>query len=134
VDVSLHLKFPADLDLRSAAEIARRVEQAICARPEVAAVQTHLEPLERTLSAREADAAAEIHATRTIEELVRERTGSRPEKIKLLATDGGRVVFVTLRVDEQTTLMTAHELAGELEEELRLRVPEIADVVIHTET
>jgi len=134
VDVSLHLKFPADLDLRSAAEIARRVEQAICARPEVAAVQTHLEPLERTLSAREADAAAEIHATRTIEQLVRERTGSRPEKIKLLATDGGRVVFVTLRVDEQTTLMSAHELAGELEEELRLRVPEIADVVIHTET
>ena len=44
------------------------------------------------------------------------------------------MVFVTLRVDEQTTLMTAHELAGELEEELRLRVPEIADVVIHTET
>ena len=62
VDVSLHLKFPADLDLRSAAEIARRIEQGDLRRPEVAAVQTHLEPLERTLSAREADAAAEIHA------------------------------------------------------------------------
>jgi divalent metal cation (Fe/Co/Zn/Cd) transporter len=134
VDVSLHLKFPADLDLRSAAEIARRVEEAICARPEVLAVQTHLEPLERTLTAREADDAAELHASRTIDELVRGRTGSRPEKIKLLATDGGRVVFLTLRVDEQTTLTDAHQLAGELEEELRLRLPDIADVVIHTQT
>jgi cation diffusion facilitator family transporter len=134
VDVSLHLKFPADLDLRSAAEIARRVEEAICARPEVLAVQTHLEPLERTLTAREADDAAELRASRTIDELVQERTGSRPEKIKLLATDGGRVVFLTLRVDEQTTLTDAHQLAGELEEELRLRLPDIADVVIHTQT
>jgi divalent metal cation (Fe/Co/Zn/Cd) transporter len=86
------------------------------------------------LTAREADDAAELRASRTIDELVQERTGSRPEKIKLLATDGGRVVFLTLRVDEQTTLTDAHQLAGELEEELRLRLPDIADVVIHTQT
>jgi len=134
VDVSLHLKFPADLDLRSAAQVSRRVEEAICARPEVSAVQTHLEPLERTLTAREADAAAELHATRTIGALVQERTGSNPQSVRLLATDGGRIVFVTLRVAEQTTLIDAHRLAGELEEELRLRVPDIADVVIHTQT
>ena len=47
--VSLHLKFPDDLDLRAAHEVAERVEQAIRARPGVADVQTHLEPLERPL-------------------------------------------------------------------------------------
>ncbi len=52
--VSLHLKFPADLDLRGAHEIAERVEAAILERPGVEDVQTHLEPLERPLQARPA--------------------------------------------------------------------------------
>jgi cation diffusion facilitator family transporter len=130
--VSLHLKFPADLDLRTAAEISDRVEQAICARPEVTAVQTHLEPLESTLRVADADAAVALDAARTIEQLLEERTGRGAHAIKVLATDGGRVVFLTLRVDPSTSLMAAHRLAGELEEELRLRLSDIADVVIHT--
>ena len=76
--VSLHLKFPPDLDLRSAHEIAERVEQAIRARPGVADVQTHLEPLERPLSARAQDGSADARTTHAIEQLVRERTGQRP--------------------------------------------------------
>jgi cation diffusion facilitator family transporter len=133
VNVSLHLKFPAELELREAAQIADRVERAICERPEVAAVQTHLEPLERTLSERPADVSADIHATREIERLVRERTGGGPEEIKLLSTDAGRVVFLTLEVDPEESLTAAHRLASELEEDLRQRVPDIADVVIRTE-
>jgi cation diffusion facilitator family transporter len=133
VDVSLHLKFPDDLDLRSAGEISDRIEHAICARPEVAAVQTHLEPLERTLTAHGADADSERETKRAIELLLRERTGVTPHKIKLLSTDGGCVVFLTLGVAPDMTLTDAHRLAGELEEELRLHVAGIADVVIHTE-
>jgi divalent metal cation (Fe/Co/Zn/Cd) transporter len=53
--------------------------------------------------------------------------------VRLLSTDAGRVVFLTLRVDPGETLAGAHRLAGELEEELRQQVPEIADVVVHTE-
>jgi cation diffusion facilitator family transporter len=131
--VSLHLKFPADLDLRTAHEIAERVEQAIRARPDVADVQTHLEPLERTLTARPADEAANIRAKREIERLVRERTGARPQKVRLLATDAGRVLFLTLGVEPGETLADAHRLAGELEEELRQQLPDIADVIVHTE-
>jgi cation diffusion facilitator family transporter len=133
VNVSLHLKFPAELELREAAQIADRVERAICERPEVAAVQTHLEPLERTLTERPADVSADMHATREIERLVRERTGDRPEQVKLLSTDAGRVVFLTLAVDPGESLTAAHRLASELEEELRQRVPDVADVVIRTE-
>jgi cation diffusion facilitator family transporter len=131
--VSLHLKFPADLDLRAAHEIAERVERAIRQRPGVADVQTHLEPLERTLAARPADEQADLLAMREIERLVQERTGMKPEKLRLLATDAGRVLYLTLAVEPHETLAQAHRLAGELEEELRQRVQDIADVVVHTE-
>jgi cation diffusion facilitator family transporter len=134
VNVSLHLKFPADLDLQEAERIANRVERAICQRPGVAAVQTHLEPLERTLTARAADVSSDMHATREIDRLVRERTGSEPKRVKLLSTDAGRVVFLTLGVEPGQSLSAAHRLASELEEELRGRIPDVADVVIRTES
>ena len=133
LNVSLHLKFPPELSLTEAAQVADRVELAIRQRPEVAAVQTHLEPLERTLGARPADVSADLHAQREIERLVRERAVGRLEEVKLLSTDAGRVVFVTLKLDADESLTAAHRLASELEEELRLRVSGIADVVIRTE-
>jgi cation diffusion facilitator family transporter len=131
--VSLHLKFPADLDLRSAHDIAERVEQAIRARPGVADVQTHLEPLERPLSAQRSDERADLQTTREIERLVRELTGADPQMVKLLATDAGRVLFVTLDVGAGESLTGAHELAGELEDALRKRIDGIAEVIVHTE-
>jgi len=133
VNVSLHLKFAADLPLREAAETARRVEQAICDTLGVLAVQTHLEPLERPLTARAPDAGDEGDARDRIERLVHEHTGVRPHSVKLLSTEAGRVVFLTLGLDREESLPNAHRLAGELEDELRQRIPDIADVVIHTQ-
>jgi cation diffusion facilitator family transporter len=131
--VSLHLKFPADLDLRAAHEVAERVEREIRARPEVAAVQTHLEPLERPLSARAADEDADAPAREEVARVVRERTGHDPERVELLWTDAGRVVFLTLGVGAAESLRGAHQLASELEDELRRRIAGLADVVVHTE-
>ena len=131
--VSLHLKFPPNLDLRAAHEVAERVEQAIRARPGVAEVQTHLEPLERPLGTRPPDDHADLLATRETERLVRKRTGKDPRLVKLLSTDTGRVLFLTLDVGAQESLTGAHQLAGELEEELRLRLDGIAEVIVHTE-
>jgi cation diffusion facilitator family transporter len=132
LSVSLHLKFPADLDLREAAGIAERVEQAIGAHEDVSAVQTHLEPLERTLAARAPDADADRAAEEAVERLVGERTGTRPQRLQLLSTDAGRVLFLTLAVDHGESLTGAHQLASELEDELRRQIPGIADVVIRT--
>lgn len=131
--VSLHLKFAADIELRDAAEVAGRVEQAIASSLGAATVQTHLEPLERPLPARQAGAEEFGDALRQIEALVRQQTGSRPGSLKLLATDAGQVVFLTLGVDSEESLSAAHRLAGELEEVLRQRIPGIAEVVIHTQ-
>ncbi len=128
--VSLHLKFPADLDLHAAHEAAERVERAIRARPGVEEVQTHLEPLEQTLSTSPADAGAlQAEAAR----VVRARTGRAPTRLRVLGTDAGRVLFLTLAVDASDSLTEAHALAGELEDELRGAIPDIADVVVHTE-
>jgi cation diffusion facilitator family transporter len=131
--VSLHLKFPADLDLRTAHETAERVERAIRARPGVGDVQTHLEPLERPLGARPSDDAADERVEGEVRRVVRERTGSDPQRLRLLSTDAGRVLFLTLAMDERKSLADAHRLAGELEEELRQRIEGIADVIVHTE-
>jgi cation diffusion facilitator family transporter len=131
--VSLHLKFPAELDLRSAHDTAERVEHEILGRPEVSAVQTHLEPLEQPLDARPADERADQATTHEIDELVRELTGHEARMVRLLSTGAGRVLFLTLGVGVEESLTGAHELAGRLEEELRRRIPGIADVVVRTE-
>jgi cation diffusion facilitator family transporter len=131
--VSLHLKFPADLGLRTAHEVAERVEREIRDRPGVADVQTHLEPLEQPLRAGRADHHADTVTREQIARLVRERTGREPALVKLLATDGGWVLFLTLAVGSDESLSGAHQLAGELEEELRRQIADIADVVVHTE-
>jgi cation diffusion facilitator family transporter len=133
VSVSLHLKFPADLALEAAHEVAERVERTISAWPGVADVQTHLEPLERALPARAPDPHADLLATREIERLVRQRTGANPQRIKLLSTAAGRVLFLTLGGNPGESLSDAHKLSGELEEELRQRLIDIAEVVVHTQ-
>jgi cation diffusion facilitator family transporter len=131
--VSLHLKFPDDLGLTDAHEIAERVEAAIRERPGVSDVQTHLEPLERPLREAPGDGDSDAVATAEIQGLVRTRTGSAARRVRLLTTGGGRVVFITLAGREGESLTEAHALAGELEDELRHRISDLADVVIHTE-
>ncbi len=133
VSVALHLKFPADLDLEAAHAVAERVERAIRARPGVADVQTHLEPLELPLLARAADDRADRHAVAEIQRMVRERTGTGPRSARLLSTKTGRVVFLTVEVGADASLVDAHQLASELEEQLRRQIPDIVDVVVHTE-
>jgi divalent metal cation (Fe/Co/Zn/Cd) transporter len=133
VNVSLHLKFPADLALETAHEVAERVERTISAWPGVTDVQTHLEPLERTLPARATDPLADLAATREIERIVRLRTGTEPQRVKLLTTAAGRVLFLTLGGYPGESLSEAHRLAGELEEELRRQLTDLAEVVVHTE-
>ena len=133
VSVALHLKLPADLDLRSAEQIAARVERAISQRLDVATVQTHLEPLEQTVHVGPSDPQADAKVKADIEQIVAERTGSPPRHVELLSLENGRVVFLTLGVAAGGSLADAHALAGELEEQLRQRVPDIVDVVVRTQ-
>jgi cation diffusion facilitator family transporter len=128
-EVSLHLKLPGDLSLEEAHAIAEEVERAIVeAVPEVAAVQTHLEPLSETAGA--AEVAGDVATVRSI---VRDVTGVEPRDLRFLDTDEGLVAHMTLRLGAGQALADAHARASEIEERIRLRLPQIADVVVHTE-
>jgi len=129
--VSLHLKLPGDLALEQAHAVAEEVEHAIAdAVPEVATVQTHLEPLTETAVGRPAH-----HDPERIEvvRVVRGATGSPPRSLRFLHTDEGLVAYLTLAVAPHATLAEAHARASEVENAIRTACPRIADVIVHTE-
>jgi cation diffusion facilitator family transporter len=133
-ELSLHLKLPGDLPLEQAHEIAEQVERAIRESvPEVAGVQTHLEPLAKGAAGTH-PRAAEVAADRdTVARIVRETTGVEPQELRFVTTDKGLVAYLTLKLGGETELADAHELASSIEEAIRRERPEIADVVVHTE-
>jgi cation diffusion facilitator family transporter len=128
-ELSLHLKLPGELSLEEAHAIAEQVERTIIESvPEVSTVQTHLEPLAETAGAAEVSGdAASVRA------VVREVAGVEPHDLRFLDTDDGLVAHFTLRLGSGRALADAHARASEIEERIRLRLPEIADVVVHTE-
>ena len=133
VSVSLHLKLPADSSLQEAHDVAERVEAAIRALPRVSDALTHLEPLERPIAADPTATYDDRETLENVRTIVREQTGAPARDVRLLPTDAGIVLFITVPVGATESLAHAHEVASELEEALRQRMPEIADVVVHTE-
>jgi cation diffusion facilitator family transporter len=130
--VSLHLKLPADSSLAAAHEAAERVELAIKALPSVSEVRTHLEPLEHPI-ATDPSAGDNPRALETIKTVVERYAHTPARDLRLLPTEEGDVLFITVSVGATESLAAAHQLASELEEELRQALPSIADVVVHTE-
>jgi divalent metal cation (Fe/Co/Zn/Cd) transporter len=128
-EVSLHLKLPGGLTLEEAHAIAEDVERTITSTvPEISSVQTHLEPLTE-----EAGAAVVAGDAAAVGHIVRQTIGVTPDDVRFLETDEGVVAQLTLRLGSETALADAHAQASRIEEEIRRRLPEIADVVIHTE-
>jgi cation diffusion facilitator family transporter len=128
-EVSLHLKLPGELSLEEAHAIAEDVEHTITsAVPELSSVRTHLEPL-----AGESGAAIVAGDAVAVSRIVRATVGVTPADVRFLETDDGLVAQLTLRLGSETALAEAHAQASRIEEEIRRRLPEIADVVIHTE-
>ena len=85
-------------------------------------------------------AALETPVTRTVpstdDELERSVTrllGRAPLDVQARDTESGPVAFLTIAVDADTDLAAAHDLASQLERELRLERPDLIDVVVHTE-
>jgi cation diffusion facilitator family transporter len=129
-ELSLHVKLPGDLTLEDAHAVAEELEAAICAAvPEIAGVQTHLEPLAEEREAREVEADGAAVVAR----VVQEETGKPPRALRFLRTDAGLVAFLTLALEGTSRLDEAHSRASEIEERIRHERPDIADVIVHTE-
>jgi cation diffusion facilitator family transporter len=128
-EVSLHLKLPGDLSLDRAHEIAEMVEREIAeAVPEADKVRTHLEPLKEPAAAEVAEVDEDA-----VKAAVREETGALPRELRFVRTDDGVVAFLTVSLGPRESLAEAHNRASALEKRVRGAVPEITDVVVHTE-
>jgi cation diffusion facilitator family transporter len=126
-ELSLHLKLPGELPLDEAHEVAEQVERAIrAAVPEIASVQTHLEPLADVETGEEVEVAE-------LADAVARAAGGPPRELRVLRTEQGVVAFVTLGLDPNATLAEAHEQASRVEERLRRARPDVAEVIVHTE-
>jgi len=129
-ELSLHVKLPGGLSLTEAHEIADGIERAILdSVPEIHGVQTHLEPLSEPLAGLE----VEHEAAGAVRGIVRGLTGSDPRELRFLRTDDGLLAYLTLALDPDCRLDQAHARASEIEEQIRRELPEISDVVVHTE-
>jgi cation diffusion facilitator family transporter len=133
VSISLHLKMPANTSLDDAHAVAERIEAALGAEPSVVAVQTHLEPLEQPLATTSSGGGEAAQTEARIRQLVNERTGAPPRELSVLSTAQGPVVFLTVGIEGDSSLATAHRFASQLEEEIRRDNPQLAEVVVHTE-
>ncbi len=131
--VSLHLKLNPDVPLAEAHEVAERVEATIRTDPGVDDVYTHLEPLERPLVASDKLGESDEIERERITRLVVDRTGRPPHELRLLHTDDGLVVFVSVVAARDIGIPDAHELASRLEDDIRDGQPHMTDVVVHTE-
>jgi len=128
-EISLHLKLPGELSLDEAHAVAEQVEAAIReAVPEVAGVQTHIEPLAEEAVGQEVEADSSA-----VERIVVEATGSAPRALRFLRTDEGLVVLLTLGLAGDETLHGAHSSASTVEERIRGELADVADVIVHTE-
>ena len=81
--------------------------------PEVVAVQTHLEPLARPRRRAHGTAGRGAVAPSS------GSTGEAPREVRLVRTDEGLLVFVTLRARPTSPLAEAHALASQIEERIR---------------
>jgi len=133
-ELSLHLKLPAQLNLEQAHELTCAVEAAILAAvPELGDVLTHIEPLSAEVPGQEPHLADVVGEELAVRRLVRELTGTDPDRLRFRAGDRGLVALLTVALEGHQTLDAAHEAASELERRIREEAPAIAEVIVHTE-
>jgi divalent metal cation (Fe/Co/Zn/Cd) transporter len=133
-ELSLHLKLPPDLSLDDAHAIASEVEQAIqAAVPELSRVDTHIEPLAGPASAERLRGAEGAEAEDAIAAAVREITGRDPLEVRVVRGDQGLVGLVTIGLPGSQELGDAHATAAAVKRRVRDEVPEVVEVVVHTE-
>src|SRR4051794_10240637 len=133
-ELSLHVKLPRDLALGEAHAVVERLEAELrTAVPELRGVHTHIEPLSDTDWATRPARTEVAEAREAIEEVVSRYTGRAPSRVSFRDADRGRVALIDVLLPADQPLPSAHQRAGAIEEAVRQRCPELADVIVHTE-
>jgi cation diffusion facilitator family transporter len=133
-ELSLHVKLPPGLPLQDAHRVVGRLETAILAAvPELRHVHTHMEPLSDDTdwaSTPPRDEVAEQRAV--VDDVVRRYTGNAPAEVRFRDAEAGRIALVDITLPAEQPLRVAHARAGEIEEAVRERCPQLVDVIVHT--
>ena len=129
-EVSLHLKLPGELSLDAAHDIAEQVEAAILRDAPEVRVGPH--PSRADRGAGGGRGGRHRHARPSRRSCGR-RPGADARELRIVRTDEGNVVFLTLGLGGAGSLADAHGRASAIEERVRRDVPAVADVVVHTE-
>jgi cation diffusion facilitator family transporter len=133
-ELSLHVKLPPGQALRDAHSTVTDLETAIRSTvPEVSDIHTHMEPLADTDWARRPSGTEVADQRAVIEEVVRRFTGAPPGAVRFRDAEAGRIALVDIVLPGEQPLRVAHRWAGEIEEAVRERCPELVDVIVHTE-
>ena len=133
-ELSLHVKLPPGQALHDAHAVVTDLEDAIHrAVPEVRDIHTHIEPLQGTDWARRPSGTEVADQRAVIEEVVRHVTGSPPGSVRFRDAESGRIALVDIVLPGEQPLRVAHRRAGEVEEAVRERCPDLVEVIVHTE-
>lgn len=133
-ELSLHVKLPRELSLDEAHDVVERLEERVRSEvPELHTVHTHIEPLSRTDWASTPPSTDTATERAAIESAVKRFTGTDPIDVTFRDGEQGRVALVTVSLPGEQPLPSAHRHAGAIEEAVRERCPDLADVIVHTE-
>lgn len=135
LSVSLDLEVGRSLALRSAHDIADRLEAALRDElgPQVE-VETHIEPLQAEAAGREAPPERVRAVGQALGEIAAEGGMIRDvHNVRVRETDEGEIVNFHCRVDPALSVQSVHEKVDELERALRWRSPSIKRVIGHAE-
>lgn len=133
-EISMHVKFPRELSLGEAHDVVERLEARVMQElPELRRVHTHIEPLARTDWAVRPPPEQVAVSREAIEEVVALLTGQSPAAVSFRDGERGRVALIDVLLPADQPLPSAHRRAGAIEEAVRERCPDLADVIVHTE-
>ena len=133
-ELSLHVKLPRELSLEEAHNAVERLEQRGARGGARARVRAHPHRAARAAPTGRAPPTGETAVEReAIESAVRRVTGSSPLAVSFRDGEQGRVALVTVSLPGDQPLPSAHRHAAAIEEAVRERCPELADVIVHTE-
>ena len=129
--LSMHVKLPGTMTLDEAAvasaDLERRLRQEF---PDVARVDVHLEPLEPELIAGADVTGVRPDLAREICRIVEAHPEVRAcRDVELSARSDELVAYVVAELPGAVTLEHAHAVETALEDQLRLRLPELSEVV-----
>jgi divalent metal cation (Fe/Co/Zn/Cd) transporter len=133
--VELHMDVSELLLLEQAHEKARRLEMALRAEPlHCNEVVLHIEPYGIATVMRDAQLADEIKVMQALEDLQNEiGLDCHPHRITVHRVDGELAVSLHCKFEASLPIGDVHAQTERIERLLRLRLPELSRVVIHTD-